>query len=177
MRIKVIAVALAGAATGLSSMAAAQLADADASTRAIILRPNTLVKVEDLDFGSMISGPTAGTVTVSAITNARTTAGGVTPVGGGALRALFQGTGGAVLIIITGSNSATLARIGGGAPSMTATLTRARQTAGGPVALANTAIVLGGGFQTYYVGGTLTVPANQPPGDYVGSFTLTVNYI
>lgn len=177
MWIRAIAVAIAGAAAGLPSMAAAQLADADASTRAIILRPNTLVKVEDLDFGSMISGPTPGTVTISALTNARSTTGGITPVGGGAQRALFQGTGGVVLIIITGSNTATLARVGGGAPAMTASLTRARQTAGGPVALANTAIVLGGGFQTYYVGGTLTVPANQPPGDYVGSFTLTVNYI
>ena len=79
MRIRVIAVALAGAATGLPSIAAAQLADADGSTRAIILRPNTLVKVEDLDFGSMISGPTAGTVTISALSGARTTTGGVPP--------------------------------------------------------------------------------------------------
>ena len=177
MRIRVIAVALAGAATGLPSIAAAQLADADGSTRAIILRPNTLVKVEDLDFGSMISGPTAGTVTISALSGARTTTGGVTPVGGTTQRAEFQGTGGAVLIIITGSNSATLARVGGGGPNMTASLTRARQTAGGPVALPNTAIVFGGGFRIYYVGGTLTVPANQPPGDYAGSFTMTVNYI
>ncbi len=174
---RAIAVALAATAAGLPSGAAAQLADADASSRAIILRPNTLVKVEDLDFGSMISGPTGGTVTVSALTGARTTAGGVTPVGGSAQRAEFHGTGGAVLIIITGSNSASLARVGGGAPNMTASLTRARQTAGGPVALPNTAIVFGGGFRIFYVGGALNVPANQPPGDYVGSFTLTVNYI
>jgi type IV pilus assembly protein PilB len=27
------------------------------------------------------------------------------------------------------------------------------------------------------LGGTLTVPANQAPGDYSGTFTLTVNYL
>ena len=161
----------------LPTAAAAQLADADASAQAVILRPNTLVNTDDLDFGSFLSYATPGTVTISALTGARTTSGGVLAVGGGAGRAEFQGTGGAVLIIITGSNSATLARVGGGAPAMTATLTRARQTAGGPVALPNTAIVFGGGFRTYYVGGTLTVPANQLPGDYVGTFTLTVNYL
>jgi hypothetical protein len=175
-RIKAIAAVCAVFAAALPGSAAAQLVDADAPTRAIILRPNTLVNVEDLDFGSFLSGPTPGTVTINALTNARSSTGGVTPVGGLAQRALFQGTGGAVLIIITGSNSA-LARVGGGAPSMTTTLNRARQTAGGPVALPGTAIVFGGGFQTYYVGGTLTVPANQPPGDYLGTFTLTVNYL
>ena len=40
----------------------------------------------------------------------------------------------------------------------------------------HTATLLPSGVQTYYVGGTLTVPANQPAGDYSGTFTLTVNY-
>lgn len=167
----------AAIAAFLPAAAAAQLADADATARAVILRPNTLVNTSDLDFGEFLSNAAPGTVTINALTGARTTGGGVLAVGGGVTRGEFQGTGGAVLIIITGSNAATLARVGGGAPSMTATLTRARQTPTGPVALPNVAIVFGGGFRTYYVGGTLTVPANQLPGDYVGSYTLTVNYL
>lgn len=167
----------AAIAAFLPAIAAAQLADTDARAVAVILRPNTLVNTGDLNFGEFLSNAAPGTVTISALTGARTTSGGVLAVGGGATRGEFQGTGGAVLTIITGSNAATLARVGGGAPSITATLTRARQTPTGPVALRNVAVVFGGGFGIYYVGGTLTVPANQLPGDYVGTYTLTVNYI
>jgi hypothetical protein len=98
--------------------------------------------------------------------------------GSGAQRAVFQGTGGLLLITVSGSNSATLTRAGGGAPAMTATLTRAMTTSGGGIILlGSSATLLPSGVQTYYVGGTLSVPANQPAGDYSGTFTLTVNYL
>ena len=83
-----------------------------------------------------------------------------------------------LLITVSGSNSATLTRAGGGAPAMTATLTRAMTTSGGGIILlGSSATLLPSGVQTYYVGGTLSVPANQPAGDYSGTFTLTVNYL
>ena len=101
-----------------------------------------------------------------------------TLAGSGAQRAVFQGTGGLLLITVSGSNSATLTRAGGGAPAMTATLTRAMTTSGGGIILlGSSATLLPSGVQTYYVGGTLSVPANQPAGDYSGTFTLTVNYL
>lgn len=158
-------------------VAPAHAADSSASANAVLLRPNTLVNVADLEFGQIISGATGGTVTISALTGAATSAGGVTAAGGPTGRAVFQGTGANFLMIVTGSNSATLARAGGGAPAMTAVLTRARQNGASAVALPASAIIFGSGFQTFYVGGTLTVPAGQPDGDYSGTFTVTVNYL
>lgn len=165
---------LAAAGAMLSAPAAA--ADGNAIANAAVVRPNTLLKTDDLDFGTLVSGPTGGTVTVSPVTNARTTGGGVTPVGGGAHRATFVGTGGRLLIFVSGSTSVTLTRAGGGAAPMIASLVRAATTSGGGVALLG-ATLLPSGVQTYYIGGTLTIPANQPPGDYSGTFTLTVNYL
>lgn len=158
--------------------APAHAADQSGTANAAVIRPNTLIKTDDLDFGTLASGATAGTVTVDPVTGARSATGGVTPVGAGHQRAVFQGTGGFLLLFVSGSNSATLARAGGGAAPMTATLTRAATTSGGGIALLGaSATLFPSGVQTYYVGGTLTVPANQPPGDYSGTFTLTVNYL
>ena len=166
---------IAGVAAGALA-APAQAVEQSGTATAAVVRPNTLVKTDDLDFGTLISGA-AGTVTIDPVTGTRATSGGVTPVGGGAQRAIFQGTGGWLLLIVSGSNSVTLTRAGGG-PSMTATLTRAVSTSGGGITLLGpSATLFPSGVQTYYSGGTLTVPPNQPTGDYSGSFTLTVNYL
>ncbi|WP_428632174.1 DUF4402 domain-containing protein [Sphingopyxis sp.] len=156
--------------------APAYAADTNVTVNAAIVRPNSLIKTDDLDFGTMVSGTTGGTVSINAVTGARTTTGGVTPVGAGTQRAVFQGTGGILLITVSGDTSVTLVRAGGGAPNMTATLVRAASTSGGGVALLGSTL-LPSGVQTYYIGGTLTVPANQLAGDYSGTFTLTVNYL
>ena len=165
---------IAAALTALGAPAYA--ADYNGTTTATVVRPNTLVKTDDLDFGTLVSGTTGGTVTINAVTGARTTSGGTTPVGAGFQRAQFQGTGGILLITVSGSTSVTLTRAGGGATPMTATLVRAASTSGGGIALLGSTL-LPSGVQTYYIGGTLTVPANQPEGDYSGTFTLTVNYL
>lgn len=151
-------------------------ADMGGTANAAIVRPNTLIKTDDLDFGTLISGATGGTVTIDPVTDARGATGGATPVGNDGHRATFQGTGGVLLITVSGSTSVTLARAGGGAPAMTASLVRAASTGGGGIALLGSTL-LPSGVQTYYIGGTLTVPANQPEGDYSGTFTLTVNYL
>ncbi|WP_432768893.1 MAG: DUF4402 domain-containing protein [Sphingopyxis sp.] len=170
------ALTIVAAAASAALCAPAQAADTDVTVNAAIVRPNTLVKTNDLDFGTLTSGPTGGTVAVNAVTGARTTTGGVTPIGNGAQRATFVGTGGIFLITVSGSTSVTLTRAGGGAPTMTASLTRAASTSGGGISLLGSTL-LPSGVQTYYIGGTLTVPANQPAGDYSGTFTLTVNYL
>lgn len=168
--------ALAAIAAGIFQSIPAQAADFDGTAHAAVVRPNTLVKTDDLDFGTLTSGATGGTVTINPVSGARTTGGGVTPVGGGTQRAIFQGTGGIFLITVSGSSAVTLSRAGGGAPAMSASLVRAASTSGGGIALLG-ATLLPSGVQTYYIGGTLTVPANQPDGDYSGTFTLTVNYL
>ncbi|WP_447757619.1 DUF4402 domain-containing protein [Sphingopyxis fribergensis] len=170
------ALTIAATAASAALCGPAYAADMNGTVNAAVVRPNTLIKTDDLDFGTMISGPTGGTVSINAVTGARTTTGGVTPVGAGTQRAIFQGTGGLLLITVSGDSSVTLVRAGGGAPNMTATLVRAASTSGGGIALLG-ATLLPSGVQTYYIGGTLTVPANQPAGDYSGTFTLTVNYL
>lgn len=170
------ALTIAASMTGATLWSPARAADTDVTVNAVIVRPNSLVKTDDLDFGTMLSGATGGTISINAVTGARTATGGVTPVGNDGQRAIFQGTGGVLLINVSGSNSVTLARVGGGAPTMTATLVRAARNGGGGIALIG-GTLLPSGVQTYYIGGTLTVPANQPAGDYNGTFTLTVNYL
>jgi len=167
---------IAAAAASAMQCVPAYAADMAGTANAAVVRPNTLIKTDDLDFGTMTSGATGGTVSINAVTGTRTTTGGVTPVGAGTQRAVFQGTGGILLITVSGDTSVTLTRAGGGAPNMTASLVRAASTSGGGVALLG-ATLLPSGVQTYYIGGTLTVPANQPAGDYSGTFTLTVNYL
>lgn len=170
------ALTIAAAAASAMLCAPVHAADTNVIANAAIVRPNSLIKTDDLDFGSLISGASGGTVTVNPVTNARTSGGGVTLVGTNARRAEFLGTGGIILIFVSGSTSVTLSRVGGGAPNMTASLVRAASTGGGGIALLG-ATLLPSGVQTYYIGGTLTVPANQPAGDYRGTFTLTVNYL
>jgi hypothetical protein len=170
------ALTIAVAAANAALCGTAYAADMPGTANAAVVRPNTLIKTDDLDFGTLISGATGGTVTINPVTNARTTSGGVAPVGPAAQRAVFQGTGGILLITVSGSTSVTLNRAGGGAAPMTASLVRAASTSGGGIALLG-GTLLPNGVQSYYIGGTLTVPANQPEGDYSGTFTLTVNYL
>lgn len=167
---------IAAAAASATWCGVAHAADRNGIVNAAVVRPNTLIKTEDLDFGTLLSGPGGGTVTINPLTNARSATGGTTLVGNNGRRAVFQGTGGVLLILISGSTSVTLTRAGGGAPPMTASLVRAASTSGGGIALLGSTL-LPSGVQTYYIGGTMTVPANQPPGDYSGTFTLTVNYL
>ncbi len=170
------ALTIAVAAAGAALCGPAFAADMPGTANAAVIRPNTLIKTDDLNFGTLISGATGGTVTINPVTNARTSGGGVTPVGSAAQRAVFQGTGGILFISVSGSTSVTLTRAGGGAAPMTASLVRAASTSGGGIALLG-GTLLPSGVQTYYIGGTLSVPANQPAGDYSGTFTLTVNYL
>jgi len=168
--------AFVAAAASMPACAPAHAADQSGTANAAVVRPNTLIKTDDLDFGTLVSSPTAGTATINPVTNARTTSGGVTPAGSTPQRAVFQGTGGILLITVTGDNSVTLTRAGGG--TMTASLVRAATTSGGGITiLGSSATLLPSGVQTYYIGGTLNVGANQPAGDYSGTFTLTVNYL
>lgn len=174
-RVALRRLAFAAVAAGTLAGHPAIAANQSGTAKSVIVRPNTLVKVDDLDFGTLVAGTTSGTAIVDPVTGARTTSGGTTPVGSGAQRAVFQGTGGLLLITVSGDNSVTLTRAGGGG-TMTASLVRAASTSGGGIALLG-GTLLPSGVQTYYIGGTLNVGANQPAGDYSGTFTLTVNYL
>lgn len=158
--------------SGLAALAAgafpAHAATTAAPAEAVTLSPLSLVKTEDLDFGTLVSGPAAGTARINANTGARTTTGGVTAAGGGTpKRAEFVGVGGrGILIMVAVSAPPTLSNGTGG------TMPTALSVQGGT----GVRLSPGTGVQTFRVGGTLNVAANQPAGNYAGTFTLTVTY-
>lgn len=146
----------------------AHAASTTSTSEALILRPLTLTQTEDLDFGTILPSAVAGTVTVNANTGVRTTTGGVAAAGGTPRRAEFVGAGRLGLLTIIAIGVPPVLTNGSGGTMATALVVE-----GGT----GLRILPGTGIQTYRVGGTLTVGANQAAGDYAGTFTLTVNYL
>ena len=135
----------------------------------VVLRPLTLVKVEDLDFGALIATPVAGTATVNPLDSSVSTTGGVTAVSSATSAASFAGARslrGPVQIRIP-TAPITVTRAGG-----TQTMTVSNWTLDGH----KTFVVGPNEAFEFNVGATLYVAANQAPGTYVGLFNVTVNY-
>ena len=142
-----------------------------------IVRPLTFVIDDNLDFGTIVRGTTAGTVTITP-TGTRTQTGGVTLVnGGGHKAASFAGQGTFLqrVEISMGANSISLN--GPGAPM------RVRDFVIGstPTAVLTTTplsfrIAALNGVFSFPIGATLDVAANQAPGVYSGNWSITLNY-
>ena len=150
-----------------------------AAARANILTQLSFFKVDDLNFGRIIAGTAAGTVTVSPA-GTRTATGGARLASDSSVRpAMFAGKGSAfqTVTIAMNANTRTLTRTGG-----TQTMTMDTFTIGStPTALLTvlaTAFTISStsGIFTFPVGATLRVGANQAPGTYVGTFTVTLLY-
>ncbi len=149
-------------------VAATPATQADAA--AIVLKPLSLIKKNDMDFGTLIESPTtAGTATIDPVTGAVTTAGGVIAVPSATSAGIFMGAGSrnAPYQIRLPKNPITLTRAGG-----TETMIVSTWTLDGPT---NRKIGANEVFQ-FGVGAQLAVAANQVPGTYVGSFDITVHY-
>jgi hypothetical protein len=164
--------ALAGCAFILSRHAAAAVGNATAS--ATVMAPIVVTKAADLSFGKFAIGA-GGTITIS--TSGVRSASGVVPSGDGSTMTAAQ-------FVVTGSKDATYSITHGGTTSLSRTsgsetmvltkfsdLTAANATAG----TANSGTLVTGS-QSIYVGGTLTVAANQAPGDYTGQVSVAVEY-
>jgi len=168
-RFRILLATVAAFAAAAPAFAAPVAAVPQAKGRALILRPLTFTKVTDLDFGTVVSSNVAGTVTINAGTGARSISGGLTAItaapGG---RAFFAGAGSAgqqVIINLTPPAVLTSA-LGDTIPVVTMYIE------GGPtrnINLISLAFYVG-------VGGTISVGANQPGGDYESTFAITANY-
>lgn len=163
--------------TALCGGMAARAAPArgQAGAEAVILRPFTIVKTEDLLFGNMATSNIQGTVVINPNTGAVTHT-NVTGLGGTiqAAQAVGYGTPGSLVWVRWSTQAFTLARVGGGA-SMTVSQLRTNCVlfcfAG-----SDPRIVPANGFLDVRFGGQLNVGANQPDGEYVGSFAVTIDY-
>lgn len=141
----------------------------NAGAGAVVLRPLSLLKKTDMDFGALLSSATAGTAMIDPVTGAVTTTGGVTPVPGATAAAAFVGAGSrrAPAIIRIPKTPITLTRVGG-----TETMTVSNWTLDG----ATTRIIGANEAFQFQVGARLSVAANQADGTYIGTFNVTVQY-
>jgi hypothetical protein len=163
----IIAAAVASAA--VPAAAAPVAAVTNASGRAVLLLPLTLTRIDDLDFGTMISSSSSGTVALNATSSNRSFAGGVTGVASAAgHRGYFGGSGSpSQQVIITVNAPVTLANTNGDTIDVLALTLD-----GGPIRSIDPvtrAFFVG-------VGGILMLNANQPDGDYSANFSVTAQY-
>jgi hypothetical protein len=146
-------------------------ATATAPSTSTVIVPIAIAKTADLTFGKLAAGGTAGSVTVSP-NGARSFSGGTTTGGGTSSAAQFNVTGepGLTYSITLGGTQLT-----SGANNLA--FTTVSDTTASSITTGNvTSGTLTGGAQSIFVGGTLTVGANQAPGAYSGSVTATVDY-
>jgi hypothetical protein len=161
-------IARISAALALALATPAFAASGAATTEAVVLRPLSIVNTEDLQFGTMISSPVAGNVTIDPTNDARSVTGGVTPAGGVPHAAQFFTYGGPLQSLqVNRGPLPILNRAGGGA-----TMNVTGLTLNGPVLRFLTAA----GILDLRVGGTLAVKANQQDGDYSATFQIIVTY-
>jgi hypothetical protein len=151
-----------------AAMAAAVGPPVQSTATAAVIRPLTVTKLKDMDFG-YLAAATAGTAVLEPNADAFSTTGGASRVGGTPHCAEFLGAAqsNAVVNIQVPKQPITITRVGG-----TETMTVSNFTLQG---LSKRAIAKATSF-TFRVGATLNVPANQVEGTYVGTFTVTVQY-
>jgi hypothetical protein len=174
MRFNICLAALV-ASTAFASPAFAQAATANAlaEARGLVLERLTLTKKEDLDFGTVISSATAGSVRIDADTGGRTVLGGVTAVPANVgKRGLFEGAG-----TVGQTYLLSMTR-----PAFLVSTTNSTDVIAvtsmffdnGNLPAART-IGLGGTFKVG-VGGVFAIAASQPNGYYQADFTVTADY-
>ena len=130
-----------------------------------IVAPVSVSETTALSFGNIAATSVGGTLAVS--TNGTTTAININEMAGTPVsEGVFEVTGdGGASFSVTLPSSATLSS---GGNSMT--VNNFNHDGGVSPAIA------GGGSRDLSIGATLNVGANQEPGSYSGSFTITVNY-
>jgi hypothetical protein len=167
MRLTLGIAALAATMAAATPAAAQTVASAQADARGTVIQPLSLARQNHLDFGTVVSTGTAGSVSINADTGLRSFTGGVTGIASTFNRATFTGLGTAgqtVSLVLTppiglvsGANNIPVTSMSVDSGGLTRT-------------------VPAGGSFTVGVGGTFAIAANQAPGLYVAQFDLTANY-
>lgn len=145
-----------------SAPAIAEPVTTTANARAVIIQPITAQNSADLDFGTIIPGTSNSTVAV-AWNDARTCGAALTCSGTiTAPKWLVTGSGGRTLIW-TGAASTT---VSSGSDTMTVDILN----------LGSTGTIPASGSMTIAIGAVLHVDANQPAGNYSGTFNVDFSY-
>jgi hypothetical protein len=138
------------------------------AAQAALMRPLTLTKLADMDFG-YLGVTTAGTAVINPVTNTIIITGGVIRIGGTPHAARFAGatSSSAVVNIKIPNNTVLLTRVGG-----TQTIAVDNFTLDGQ---SKRTMAQAGVFE-FAVGATLRPAANQLEGVYTGTFDVTIQY-
>lgn len=186
-KLKVVGLMLAAGLVSGQAVAQ-QSATGTAATQAVVIQPITISKTNDLTFGRLASGITAGSIEIAAADGARTgTSANLVAADGTATapgRAVFTITGepGLTYGISAPAGTITLTNDVGGAEAATlvVTLTGIYSLNNAVTATASTAstATLTDGSDTLGIGGSLALVANAPSGIYANAegIALTVNY-
>ena len=151
-----------------AALAAPVSPPANPVAQAALMKPLTLIKIADMDFGTL--GVTAnGTAVINAVTDTMSTTGGVTFLGGSPHAAIFRGRadGGKVVNIKVPNGGVNLTRVGG-----TETILLNNFTLDGQ---SKRTMAQAGTFD-FKVGATLRPAAGQVEGLYTGTFDVTIQY-
>ena len=147
----------------IEGLKAQNAVSATAQAGATIIAPMTIAKNVDLNFGNIASGSAAGSVVLSTAGVRTATSVTLPSVNGTVSAAGFTVSGlanASYKITLPGSTT-----ISSGTNSMTINSFTE-----------NASNVLAGGTETFQVGATLNLAANQAAGSYTGSFAVTVDY-
>ncbi|UOD28634.1 DUF4402 domain-containing protein [Massilia violaceinigra] len=162
-------------AAGLGLGVPAHAAQATATAGGTVVTPIAITPTIQLAFGKFAAA-VGGTITVST-SGARTVSGVVGMSGPATSAARFDITGEpGSTYTITHSGSTVLTNTGGAGETMALAKFSDLTGADGTSGEATSGTLSAGGTQSLYVGGTLTVAANQVPGVYAGNVIATVEY-
>ncbi len=158
----------AAALIAAPAMAAPIVSPTPPAAQAALMRPLTLTKLADMDFG-YLGVTAAGTAVIDPVTNTLSVTGGVIRLGGTPHAARFAGatSSSAVVNIKIPNNTILLIRVGG-----TQTIQLNAFTLDGQ---SKRTMARAGVFE-FAVGGTLRPVANQMEGVYTGTFDVTIQY-
>ena len=156
----------------LLAPAASKAAPVAAPTRpvgqAALMKPLTLSRIADMDFGNL-AVTANGTAVINPVTDTMTTTGGVVSLGGNPHAAIFRGVaqGSAVVNIKIPNGGINLTRVGG-----TQTILLNAFTLDGQ----SKRTMAAAGIFDFKVGATLRPTAGQVEGVYIGTFDVTIQY-
>ncbi len=165
------------AAAWTAAVAAAPALAADAATdaKARLIRPVTLVLDRDLNFGTILPSPTRTSTVRVNLNDTATPGGGAVLIGNSHHAARFSGSGqpGQILVLDWPANIF----LTGPGPQMRARSVRVGTFSGlRRVTGRQYRVTSASGAYGFRLRATLNLARDQPPGDYVGSFTVTSNY-
>lgn len=172
-----LGVSLAGSLLAFPGTAQAAPDSEGGQSQAIVLKPLSFFRVQDLEFGDFVPGAAGGTVRVFP-DGSRTATGSITLVGANHQPARFAGLGTYNRMVDISVSANSIQLTGPGAP-MTLTQFEIGSTPTAILTTTPTRFRIGAttGIFNFPVGARLAVGANQAAGDYAGTFVITLNYL